>query len=160
MILGNWLEKTRSRKMFKEKVPPLGATQVAARECWLYHLMLPLTYFILKQVWEIFSMQIVSLFKSFPFMISFQKPNFASLHFWWHTTPKFDSCPSVGWWYLTSNVAYGMQTILSGFLLLYCIIDGTLSISLLKLPSSYFSMYQKKVSGCIFKRSPTKIYNF
>ena len=81
--------------MFKEKVPPLDATQVAARECWLYHLMLPLTYFILKQVWEIFSMQIVSLFKSFPFMISFQKPNFASLHFWWHTTPKFDSCPSV-----------------------------------------------------------------
>ena len=40
--------------MFKEKVPPLDATQVAARECWLYHLMLPLTYFILKQVWEIF----------------------------------------------------------------------------------------------------------
>ena len=69
--------------MFKEKVPPLDATQVAARECWLYHLMLPLTYFILKQVWEIFSMQIVSLFKSFPFMISFQKPNFASLLFWY-----------------------------------------------------------------------------
>ena len=160
MILRNWLEKTRSRKMFKEKVPPLGATQVAARECWLYHLMLPLTYFILKQVWEIFSMQIVSLFKSFPFMISFQKPNFASLHFWWHTTPKFDSCPSVDDDILPQTWPMVCKQFWVDFYCCCCIIDGTLSISLLKLPSSYFSIYQKKVSGCIFKRSPTKIYNF
>ena len=79
--------------------------------------------------------------------------------------PKFKNSNKTFWvnfkqcvrrWYLVKNVAYGMQTILSGFLLLSCIIDGTLSFFLLKLPSSYFSISLKKVS-LSFKRSPKNL---